>query len=128
MKVINATPITPFGGLNFVISELDKHAIGKIISSYLPLLCEQSKYSRRDILYSYWSVFLSGGDCAEDLGDNFRSSLNPLPHLKVPSPDHVLARIKELAPEPTAFFTRRSKTTKRDEIKRKKTYHFINLK
>jgi hypothetical protein len=111
MKVINATPITPFGGLNFVISELDKHAIGKIISSHLPLLCEQSKYSWRDILYSYWSVFLSGGDCAEDLGDNFRSSLNQLPHLKVPSPDRVLARIKELAPEPTVFFTRRSKTT-----------------
>jgi len=57
MKVQKTSFISPFGGLNYVLNELDKHGIGDILDSYLPNLAQQSKYSWRDIIFSYWSVF-----------------------------------------------------------------------
>ena len=69
----------------------------------------QSKNNWRDVLYSYWSVFFCGGDCAEDLLGNFRPSLSQSPKLKVPSPDRVLNRLKELVEPTTNFSTDRGK-------------------
>lgn len=109
MKVINSPSISAFGGINYVIKELDKFGIGDALNSQLPALAPQSKYSWRDILYSYWSIFLCGGDCAEDLGGNFRTSLSQTPHLAIPSPDRVLERMKGLAFEPTLYDSKRSK-------------------
>lgn len=83
--------------MNFVIDELDRNNIGKILNESLPKLGPQSQYDWRDILYSYWSVFFCGGDCAEDLSSNFKPSLSHTPFLKVPSPDRVLNRLKEIA-------------------------------
>lgn len=97
MKIINSKNISPFGGMNFVIDELDRNNIGKILNESLPKLGPQSQYDWRDILYSYWSVFFCGGDCAEDLSSNFKPSLSHTPFLKVPSPDRVLNRLKEIA-------------------------------
>ena len=97
MKTLESTNINPFGGINFVYEELDKLKIGKLLNNELPELAKQSKYDWRDILYSYWSVFFCGGDCAEDLSDNFRSSLEQNPYISIPSPDRVLNRIKQMA-------------------------------
>jgi hypothetical protein len=96
MTVIKSKVISPFGGLNFVINELDRMQVGKLLNKELPLLRSQSKYDWRNILYSYWSVFFCGGDCAEDLADNFKSYSSLSPYLSVPSPDRVLNRMKEL--------------------------------
>lgn len=104
MKIIKSNNISAFGGLNFVIQELDNKKIGKILDQHLPELGPQSKYSWRDIFYSYYSVFFCGGDCAEDLSGNFKPSLSQSPKFKVPSPDRVLNRLKELA-EPSTFFS-----------------------
>lgn len=109
MKVIKSPFITPFGGLNFVIAELDKLGIGDLIDKKLPAIGPQSKYNWRDVFYSYWSVFLCGGDCAEDLGGNFRASLSHMPSVAIPSPDRVLERMKQLAEAPTLFDSARSK-------------------
>ena len=97
MKILNSKNISPFGGINFVIDELDRNNIGKNLNGFLPKLGPQSQYDWRDILYSYWSVFFCGGDCAEDLSGNFKPSLSQSPVLKVPSPDRVLNRLKEIA-------------------------------
>ncbi|MBB6681572.1 hypothetical protein H4O20_08960, partial [Aequorivita sp. 609] len=67
MKILKSNGISAFGGLNFVIEELDNKEIDKILNEALPKLGAQSKYNWRDLLYSYWSVFFCGGDCAEDL-------------------------------------------------------------
>jgi hypothetical protein len=115
MKVLKSSSITPFGGLNFVINELDKHEIGKLLFQDLPALSPQCKYTWRDIFYSYWSVFYCGGDCAEDLGGNFRDALNNTPKLAIPSPDRVLGRLIELAIDPILFTSNRSK----------KLHHFV---
>jgi hypothetical protein len=111
MRVITSTAHTPFGGINYVISELDKKGIGALLTSSLPELNPQSRYSWRDIFYSYWSVFLCGGDCAEDLGGNFKKALGQSPYISIPSPDRVLNRFKELAEEPSLFISKRNSTT-----------------
>lgn len=97
MKVIKSKNISAFGGINFVIEEFDKQGLGKLLKERLPVLGSQSLYDWRDILYSYWSVFFCGGNCAEDLSGNFKPSLSQTPFLKVPSPDRVLNRLKELS-------------------------------
>jgi hypothetical protein len=103
MKIINSAPISSFGGLNFVLDEFERAGLGRCISSKLPGLPPQSKYSWKDIFYSFWSLFFCGGDCAEDLAGNFKTSLNANPFIKIPSPDRVLNRIKGLT-EPMQLF------------------------
>jgi hypothetical protein len=97
MKIQKSSTINPFGGLNFVIEELDRLKIGKILNNRLPSIAKQSKYNWRDIMYSYWSVFYCGGDCAEDLGENFKSSISQIPYFSTPSPDRILGRLKQLS-------------------------------
>ena len=97
MKIINSADINPFGGLNFVLNEFNALNIDTILSANLPILAKQSKYSWKDILYSFWSVYFCGGDCIEDLGGNFHHHLKNNRFVKVPSPDRVLDRFKELA-------------------------------
>jgi hypothetical protein len=103
MKIVNSVPISSFGGLNFVLDEFERIGLGRYINSELPELPSQSKYSWKDIFYSFWSLFFCGGDCAEDLSGNFRTSLNTNPFVKIPSPDRVLNRMKSLA-EPMQLF------------------------
>lgn len=109
MKILKSSNVNPFGGLNFVIEELDRQKIGSLVNTELPALGKQSQYSWRDLLYSYWSVFYCGGDCAEDLSANFKSSLSLIPYFSVPSPDRVLNRMKEIADSATKFKPGRAK-------------------
>ncbi len=97
MKILKSSHISPFGGLNFVLHEFNRLKIDTILSGNLPKLAKQSKYSWKDILYSFWSVYFCGGDCIEDLGGNFHHHLKNNRFVKVPSPDRVLDRFKELA-------------------------------
>lgn len=103
MKIVNSVPISSFGGLNFVLDEFERIGLGRYINSELPKLPAQSKYTWKDIFYSFWSLFFCGGDCAEDLSENFRTSLKTNPFVKIPSPDRVLNRMKSLA-EPMQLF------------------------
>lgn len=109
MKILKSKNISPFGGVNFVIEELDKKRIGNILNDKLPKLGAQSRYDWRDILYSFWSVYFCGGDCAEDLSGNFKPSLSQSPNIHVPSPDRILNRLKELTLPAQHFSTKRGK-------------------
>ena len=97
MKIINSSKITSFGGINFVLSEFERKSVGSYINNHLPILANQSKYTWKDILYSYWSIFFCGGDCAEDISINLKPALIKNPLLKLPSPDRLLERFKALA-------------------------------
>lgn len=97
MKIINSSHANPFGGFNFVIEEFEKQGIGKLLDENLPKLANQCKYSWRDILYSFWSVYFCEGDCIEDISNNLKSHLNTIPFFKTPSPDRILDRFKELS-------------------------------
>ena len=61
MKVLNSSPISPFGGLNFVLEEFNKLKIDKLIKVNLPKLSANSHYQWKDILYSFWSIYFCGG-------------------------------------------------------------------
>ena len=109
MKVINSKPVSAFGGLNFVLNEFNRIGLDRCIRDELPLLPSQSKYSWKDILYSFWSLFFCGGDCAEDLAGNFRTSLESNPFMCISSPDRVLNRMKDLAEPKQEFDTVRGR-------------------
>lgn len=104
MKILKSSQISPFGGLNFVLEAFNKIGLDKFIETHFPELPEQSKFSWKDILYSYWSVFFCGGDCAEDISVNLKSAFKDNPFVNLPSPDRVLGRLKELA-DPGIFIT-----------------------
>ncbi len=97
MKVLNSSPISSFGGINFVLREFNQLGINNLIRHSLPKLPSQSKYKWEDILYSYWSILMCGGDCAEDISTNLRYSFKNNPFLKAPSPDRLLSRLKDLS-------------------------------
>ena len=107
MKIVNSSPITPFGGINFVIKEAIDLNINNIINSNLIDLAKQSKYTWFDIIMSYWSAFFCGGDCAEDLAINLRKGLQNNPFINIPSPDRILNRLKSLADTPKIYDTQR---------------------
>lgn len=104
MKVLNSSPVSAFGGLNFVIKEAIDLNINSLLNSNLPVMPKQSKYNWFDVIMSYWSVFFCGGDCAEDLAINLKEGLKNNPLINIPSPDRVLDRIKSLS-DTSQFFT-----------------------
>jgi hypothetical protein len=55
MKIVNSSPITPFGGINFVIKEAIDLNINNLINSNMVDLAKQSQYTWFDIIMSYWS-------------------------------------------------------------------------
>ena len=97
MKILKSNPISPFGGLNFVLEEFNSCNINKSLNQYLPDLASQCVYGWKDLLYSFWSIYFCGGDCIEDLSGNFKHHIEAQPYLKIPSPDRVLDRMKELS-------------------------------
>lgn len=109
MKVLNSSPVSAFGGLNYVIKEAIDLKINGLLNSTLPALPKQCKYNWFDIIMSYWSVFFCGGDCAEDLAINLKEGFKGTPFINIPSPDRVLARIKSLSDRPQYFTAKRGK-------------------
>ena len=97
MKILNSPAISSFWGLNFVLEELIRKGIGNSIDRELPELPAQSTYSWKDIIFTYWSIIFCGGDCAEDAAINLSQGLTNSPFIKVPSPDRLLERLKELS-------------------------------
>lgn len=111
MKILNSLEVSAFGGLNFVLEELDRVGIGKLLEDHLPELATQSRYDWRDLLYSFWSIYFCGVDCIEDLSANLSSGLRNMPWLNAPSPDRVLDRMKGLATEVSVFKAKRGDST-----------------
>lgn len=126
MKILNSTPISPFGGLNFVLKEFDKLQIDQLIENNMPKLSSNSKYKWKDILYSFWSIYFCGGGSIEDLGTNFKDFLSGIPYMNVPSPDRVLSRLKELS---VPKFERKSPRGKAiNELSENQTLNLLNIK
>ena len=97
MKILNSSQVSSFGGLNFVLEAFNKIGIDKFINDEFPELPQQCKYSWKDILYSFWSVFFCGGECAEDISVNLKPAFKLNPFVNLPSPDRILERLKGLA-------------------------------
>ncbi len=126
MKILKSSHISPFGGLNFVLQEFENQNIGKLLREDLPKLPAQCKYSWKDLLYSFWSIYFCGCDCIEDLAGNFYDHLKDNRFLNVPSPDRVLDRFKELSLPKVILKTPRGQSLHQFSINKK--INALNLK
>lgn len=97
MKVINSKHVNPFGGINFVFEEFDSLGLGGFFNQQLPALAPQSVYDWKDIIYSFFSIYFCGGSHIEDIGEKLKNNLDGNPFCKIPSPDRILDRFKELS-------------------------------
>jgi hypothetical protein len=74
VKVTNSTEnIGAFGGLNFISKNFDTLKFNSLIELNLGKHPSQSAYSFSDVIKNLWLLFLSGGDCAEDIQEHLRS-------------------------------------------------------
>jgi len=88
--------ITPFGGISFVNEEFTRSGLSNLIDKELGErnICG---YQYSDIFRSWFSIFLCGGDVAEDIHTHLRATLENIPSHRVPSPDTLRRGIKELS-------------------------------
>lgn len=107
MKVIKSNSISAFGGINFVFEHLNRLNISDIITKSLPKLNHNSRYSWKDLFYSFLSIYYCGGEHIEDIHTNLRPHFENNPYVKLPSPDTLLKRLSELATENQICRTKR---------------------
>jgi len=108
MKISNSKEeINPFGGLNFCIDLLNKSGIPNLIDSHLGKRVKLVGFDYSEIMLNQLSVYLTGGDCAEDINEHLRDHLKKVKGLSVCSADTVLRGIKELS-TPTKIVTSKS--------------------
>lgn len=92
-KVTNSSKkINPFGGLFFVINDLKKQGIAKLIDTHLGKRVKQAKYSYSDILLNWTYCNLCGAERLEDI-EKLRDSLD----IKLPSHDSLGTVMKSFA-------------------------------
>ncbi|MBN1415213.1 MAG: hypothetical protein JW973_08950 [Bacteroidales bacterium] len=111
MKLLKSASISSFSGINFVLNELERAGVGTLLNCHLPALPAQCQYTWKELLYSFWSIFFCGGDCAEDLSIHLRDNFKGNPFVKVPSPDRILERMKSLSVPTRIFSTPRGHAT-----------------
>lgn len=98
MKIIqSADKINPFGGINFVIDQLNKVGVGSLIDSELGRRVKLIGFQYSEIFYNHMSLFLTGGQCAEDINEHLREHLQQVPGLHVCSADTILRGARELS-------------------------------
>lgn len=89
--------VNPFSGISFVNDSFNKVGMSQLIDNELGSRVELFGYKYSDIFRNLTNVFLSGGDCIEDISGNLGEHLKSIPNNRVPSPDTVLRGIKELS-------------------------------
>jgi hypothetical protein len=82
--------------ISFVIEEFNKCGFSKLIDNHF-CIRYLTGYQYSEIFRSWFSVFFSGGDVAEDIKSHLRESLSAIPGNRVPSADILLRGIKELS-------------------------------
>ena len=100
--------ISPFAGISFVNNYFERAGISQLIDTELGDRVSLFGYQYSDIIKNLTNVFLSGGDCVEDIGDHLGEHLKTIPGNNVPSPDTVLRGIKELSTENTVYTSDRN--------------------
>lgn len=100
---IKSTSVSPFAGISFVEESFRQTGLSQLIDKELGARVRLFGYSYSDILKNYNNIFLSGGDCAEDIQTHLGEYLKSIPGNAVPSADTLLRGVKELATENSTF-------------------------
>lgn len=106
VKVTTSTEnIGAFGGLNFISENFNTLNFSSLIDSSLGKRPAQAAYSYADVIKNIWLLFLSGGDCAEDIQEHLRSDFLQIPTLKVCSADTLCRVLKNLKQDKETHFS-----------------------
>lgn len=95
--------VNPFSGISFVNDSFNKIGMSQLIDNELGSRVELFGFKYSDIFRNLTNVFLSGGDCIEDISGNLGEHLKSIPNNIVPSPDTVLRGIKELSSDNISY-------------------------
>ena len=102
--------VSPFAGISFVNNSLNTTGICQLIDKELGARVKTVGFSYSDIIKTQFNIFLSGGDCAEDIQTHLGEHLKSIPGNHVPSADTILRGIKELSTQNTGFTSNQGKT------------------
>jgi len=94
--------ITPFAGVFFANDEFNRSGLRKLIDNQLGIRISTKGYSYGNLFANFFNLFLSGGECAEDIQQHLRPTLEQIPGNKVASADTLLRIFSKLATENTA--------------------------
>lgn len=103
-------PINPFSGISFVNKTFKDVGMDELIDKELGARVKLYGYQYSDIFRNLTNVYLTGGDCIEDIKGNLGKHLKSIPNNNVPSPDTVLRGIKELSTQNTSYTSDSDKT------------------
>ena len=107
---IKSDNVSPFAGISFVNNEFDKIGMNQLVDKVLGNRVKYFGYSYSDIIKNLCNIFLSGGDCAEDIQSHLGQHLKSIPGNKVSSADTILRGIKELTTQNSSFTSNYNKT------------------
>jgi hypothetical protein len=95
--------ITPFAGVFYINEQFNRSGLRKLIDKQLGNRASTKDYSYGNLFGNFFNLFLSGGECAEDIQQHFRPTLEQIPNNKVASADTLLRVFTELATENTTI-------------------------
>ena len=71
--------ITPFAGVFFVNEEYKRSGLCNLIDRQLGIRVSTKGYSYSNLIGNFFNLRLSGGECAEDIQQHFRPTLEQIP-------------------------------------------------
>lgn len=95
--------VSPFAGISLVNSIFNKCGLSDLIDNELGIRVKYIGYQYSEIFRNLSNVFISGGDCIEDIDTHLKDHLSTIPNNKPPSPDTIIRGLKELSVENTPF-------------------------
>jgi hypothetical protein len=93
--------IIPFAGVFFIHDEFKRSGLRNLIDNQLGIRSSSKGYSYGNLFSNFFSLMLSGGECAEDIQKHFRATLEQIPRNAVASADTLLRLLGELSTENT---------------------------
>ena len=88
--------ITPCAGVFFANDEFNKSGLSKFIDNQLDNSKLTKGYSYSNLFRNFFNPMLRRGECAEDIQQHFRPTLEQIPDNEVASPDTLLRCFNEL--------------------------------
>jgi transposase len=101
--------VIPFAGIYFANQEYKRVGLEALIDKELGMRGKEGSYSYGNIFQTWLDILLCGGECAEDIQEHLRSTLEIIPGNKVPSADTLLRSLKELAVDNTQVVSENGK-------------------
>jgi hypothetical protein len=93
--------ITPFAGVFYVNDEFKRSGLRNLVNNQLGIRVSTKGYSYGNLIGNFFNLRLSGGECAEDIQQHFRPTLEQIPGNEVASADTLLRCFSELAVDNT---------------------------